>query len=179
MTTGRRILLIVLTTLVALPIGGAVYQSVSVRRESGRFPAPGRLINVARPGEPARRLHLICIGQGAPTVIFEAGGFGGSLSARAARQEVSAQTRVCSYDRMGMGWSDPGPDVIPAGLLADDLERLTTEAALPPPFILAPASIGAFRRVVRAPSRQVAGLVCGCRELRHDRAFRPAVNRGS
>jgi pimeloyl-ACP methyl ester carboxylesterase len=154
--------LAVLICLAGLPLAGALYQTLSVRSESGRFPAPGRLVNVAGPGERSeRRLHLICLGQGEPTVIFESSVFGSALSARAAREEVSAYTRVCSYDRMGMGWSDPGPAVIPAGWLADDLERLTTQAELRPPFILVPASLGGLTAELfaRRHPEKVAGLV--------------------
>jgi pimeloyl-ACP methyl ester carboxylesterase len=159
MSTRRSVLPIALAILVALPIAGALYQTLCVRSESSRFPPPGRLINVAASGE--RRLHLICIGQGEPTVIFEPSGFGGALSSRLAREEVSARTRVCSYDRMGMGWSDPGPSVISAGLLADDLERLTMQAELRPPFILVPASIGGLtvELFARRHPDKVAGLV--------------------
>jgi len=142
----RRGWLLAIAILVALTLAGALYQTLSVRSESGRFPASGRLINVARAGERSeRRLHLICLGQGEPTVIFESSVFGSALSSRAAREEVSAHTRVCSYDRMGMGWSDPGPAVISVGGLADDLERLTMAAELRPPYILAPASLGVLR----------------------------------
>ncbi len=160
--TRRRLLLVALVILAALPLAGALYQTLSVRSEASRFPAPGRLINVAEPGERAqRRLHLICLGQGEPTVIFESSGFGSALSSRVAREEVSTYTRVCSYDRMGMGWSDPGPGVISAGLLADDLERLTIQADLRPPFILVPASIGGLTAELfaRRHPDQVAGLV--------------------
>jgi len=104
---------------------------------------------------------LICLGQGEPTVIFESSGLGSALSSALAREEVSAHTRVCSYDRMGMGWSDPGPSVISAGLLADDLERLTVRAELHPPFILVASSIGGLtvELFARRHPDQIAGLV--------------------
>jgi pimeloyl-ACP methyl ester carboxylesterase len=162
MSSRRRVLLIALGTVVTLPLAGALYQTLSVRRESSQFPPPGRLVNVAGPRERAeRRLHLICLGQGEPTVIFEHGGLGGALSSRVAREAISAQTRVCSYDRVGMGWSDAGPTVISAGFLADDLERLTIGAGLQPPFILAPASLGGITAELfaRRHPDQVAGLV--------------------
>jgi len=162
MSTKRRLLLLALLTLAALPITGALYQILSVRSEARQFPPPGKLIDIAAPGEGApRRLHFVCLGQGEPTVIFEASGFSGALSSTAAREEVSTHTRVCSYDRMGMGWSDPGPGVISAGLLAGDFERLTIRAELRPPFILVPASIGGLTTELftrRHPDR-VAGLV--------------------
>jgi len=166
--------------LVALPLAGTLYQTLSVRSESGRFPPPCRLINVARPGEPERRLHLVCLGAGEPTVIFEANGFGGALSASVARQEVSLHTRVCSYDRMGMGWSDRGPASITAGLLADDLERLTMQAELRPPFILVPASIGGLpaELFARRHPEQVVGMVFvdAANSALHER-FAPYVTR--
>jgi pimeloyl-ACP methyl ester carboxylesterase len=158
----RRLSLLAIVILAVLPLAGALYQTLSVRNESGRFPAPGTLVNVAGAGARAeRRLHLICLGQGEPTVIFESSIFGSALSSRAAREEVSAYTRVCSYDRMGMGWSDPGPVVISVGQLAGDLERLTMQAELRPPYILVPASIGGLTAELfarRHPDR-VAGLV--------------------
>src|SRR6267142_846206 len=160
--TRRRVLLGTPAILVALAATGALYQTLSVRSESRRFPPPGRLINVAGPGESAeRRLHLFCLGEGGPTVIFESSGLGGALSSGVAREEVSAHTRVCSYDRTGMGWSDRGPDVITAGLLADDLERLTVRAELRPPFILVAASVGGLtvELFARRHPDQVAGLV--------------------
>jgi len=156
------VLRVALVIVLALPLAGALYQTLSVRSESGRYPAPGRLINVAGPGERSeRRLHLICLGQGEPTVIFESSGLGSALSSRMAREEVSAYTRVCSYDRMGMGWSDPGPAVISAGRLTDDLERLMTRAELRPPFILVPASLGGLTAELfaRRHPDQIAGLV--------------------
>jgi pimeloyl-ACP methyl ester carboxylesterase len=108
-----------------------------------------------------RRLHLVCLGEGEPTVLFESSMFGGARSSEAARREIGTQTRVCSYDRMGMGWSDPGPAVISAGALADDLERLLDRAGLHPPYILVPSSVGGLTSELfarRHPDR-VAGLV--------------------
>jgi pimeloyl-ACP methyl ester carboxylesterase len=157
MGSARRVLVIGAAALVVLAIGGALYQTLSVRSEARRFPALGTLVTV----EGERRLHLVCIGAGEPTVIFEAGGFGGGLSASAAREEVSRHTRVCSYSRMGMGSSDPGPSVISVGMLADDLERLTVRAGLRAPFILVPTSFGGLtvELFARRHPGQVAGMV--------------------
>ena len=135
---------------------GAVYQSQSVRREAAQFPAPGQIVDIG-----GRRLHFICIGQGEPTIVFEPSGFGAALSSSAARTEIAARTRVCSYDRMGTGWSDPGPPLISAGLLAEDLQQLFDRAEIRPPYVLVPASIGGLTAEMyarRHPDR-VAGLV--------------------
>ena len=152
----RRLALIVLSALVALLVSGMLYQTLSVRRESARFPPPGRLVDVG-----GRRLHVLCTGEGEPTVVFEASGLGSSLSFDKVRAEVDSRTRVCSYDRAGMGWSDPGPGVISAGVLADDLQRLLDRAGLRPPYILVPASVGGLTVELfsRRHPEQVVGLV--------------------
>lgn len=134
---GRRAVSRALLVVVAAAAAGALYQEVNVRREARRFPPPGRLIDVG-----GRRLHLMCLGEGQPTVIFESSGLGGALSSEVARREISAKTRVCSYDRMGMGWSDPGPGAISTGVLTNDLETLLDRAGLQPPYVLVPASVG-------------------------------------
>jgi len=152
----RRLLLAVLSFLVLALAAGTLYQTISVRREAARFPPPGQLVDVG-----GRRLHLVCIGDGDPTVIFEPSALGGAVSGSAARAEISAQTRVCSYDRMGTGWSDPGPAIIPTGVLVSDLEHLVDRAGLRPPFILVSASIGGLTAELyarRHPDR-IAGLV--------------------
>jgi len=108
----RTLLIVALLVVVVSAAVGAAYQAMSVRRESGRYRPVGRLIDVG-----GRRLHLVCIGAGEPAVVFESSGLGGAGSSRVAREEIARATRVCSYDRVGMGWSDPGPGFIPAGVL--------------------------------------------------------------
>jgi pimeloyl-ACP methyl ester carboxylesterase len=147
---------IALTVVIALPAAGALYQTLGVRRDAARFPPPGRLVDVG-----GRRLHLVCIGDGQPTVIFEASALSGSVSFEAARAEISRRTRVCSYDRMGTGWSDSGPAIVSIGALADDLDRLLNRALASPPYIVEAASIGGLVAELyarRHPTR-VAGLV--------------------
>jgi len=67
------------------------------------YPPPGRLIDIG-----GRRLHLHCSGRGVPTVILVAGGGAFSIDWTLVQQKVAETTRVCSYDRAGLGWSDPG-----------------------------------------------------------------------
>ena len=152
----RKILLIAVIGVVLLAAAGAVYQSISVRRESERFHPPGQLVDLG-----GRRLHLICIGAGEPTVVFESSHLGGAGSSRVAREEIARSTRVCSYDRVGLGWSDPGPAFISAGALSDDLEHLLDRAGLRPPYVLVASSVGGLTAELfarRHPDR-VAGLV--------------------
>src|SRR5262245_66316168 len=70
--------------------------------------APGRLIDVG-----GRRLHILCKGAaaGGPTVVFEAGlsQYTANSSFSLAQDAIAPFVRACSYDRAGLGWSDPAP----------------------------------------------------------------------
>ena len=69
-------------------------------------PAPlGKLMDVG-----GRKLHLYCTGNGSPAVILEAGAGGFSIDWALVQPAMAKATRVCSYDRAGYGWSDPGPE---------------------------------------------------------------------
>src|SRR5262249_42247921 len=68
------------------------------------YPPPGRLIVVG-----GRKLPLHCSGKGSPTVILMAGGGAFSIDWALVQSKVADTTRVCSYDRAGLAWSDPGP----------------------------------------------------------------------
>jgi protein-S-isoprenylcysteine O-methyltransferase Ste14/pimeloyl-ACP methyl ester carboxylesterase len=152
----RAVVLTCLGLAIALPIAGLIYETIAEARASREFPPPGTMVDVG-----GRRLHLICIGEGAPTVIFESSGFGSSLSSEAARQRLAARTTVCSYDRRGRGWSDPAPGVATAGALARDLGVLQDRAKLKWPFVLVASSIGGLtaEMFTRQYPERVAGLV--------------------
>jgi pimeloyl-ACP methyl ester carboxylesterase len=152
----RRILIGLLTVIVALPVIGAVYQGVGTWVDRRRYPAPGRLVDVG-----GYRLHVYCTGSGAPTVILDAL-FPGTVSNWAwVQPELAKTTLVCAYDRAGLGWSDRGPEPRDAQHHAAELHTLLTAAAIPGPYVLVGHSWGGL--VVRAYADrhpdQVAGMV--------------------
>lgn len=118
---------------------------------------PGRLIAIGA----GHRLHLWCSGEGAPTVILEAGLGAYSVDWGLVQSAVALKTRVCSYDRAGYAWSDRGPE--PRGLAtsAAELHQLLQRAHVPPPYVLVGQSWGG--RIVRvfahAHPDEVAGMV--------------------
>src|SRR2546426_8375789 len=65
---------------------------------------PGRQLDVG-----GHRLHLLCAGSGTPAVILDAALGASSLSWSLVLPGIAGVTRVCAYDRAGMGWSDAGP----------------------------------------------------------------------
>ena len=67
-------------------------------------PPPGKMVDVG-----GYKLHVNCTGAGSPTVILEAGASSFSIDWALVQPAVSRTNRVCSYDRAGYGWSEPGP----------------------------------------------------------------------
>lgn len=116
-----------------------------------------RLVEV----EPGRRLNLYCIGKGSPTVVFETGLADVTESWAFVQPAIGAHTRACSYDRAGIGYSDPGRRPADSANIADDLHRLLRAAGIKPPYVLVGHSLGGMHVRMYAdiyPS-EVAGMV--------------------
>ena len=151
-----RILIGLCGILVAALIAGASYQWIATRNDLAATPPPGRLVDVG-----GHRLHLWCTGSGAPSVILETGLGGTSADWGFVQPGVAEFTRVCSYDRAGMGFSDPGPSPRTTRRIVGELAQLLERGGVSGPLILVGASIGGFTARVFASdhSDRVAGLV--------------------
>jgi pimeloyl-ACP methyl ester carboxylesterase len=116
--------------------------------------APGRLIDVG-----GRRLHLYCTGSGGPTVILEAGSASGFYSYWDLQPRIPFRT--CSYDRAGMGFSDPRPGRRISAEIAADLHELLARAGEKPPFVLVGHSLGGqfVRKYAELYPDEVKGMV--------------------
>jgi pimeloyl-ACP methyl ester carboxylesterase len=169
----RLILRTLLLIVVGGPLIGWAYEQYAVRRDARRFPPPGQFVQV----EPARRLHYVCSGSGRPLVLFEVSGFSNSASFAAARSEIARHTRVCIYDRVGIGWSDRAPSTIPVSMLARDLGTLLDELSPGAPAVLVASSIGGLpvEFFARQHPGRVAGLVF--LDAGNSTAVRGALNR--
>ena len=88
------------------------------------------------------RLHLHCAGEGSPTIVLDAALGASSLSWSLVQPELARLSRVCSYDRGGFGWSDPGPMPRTAYRIAEELHTLLERARVPPPYVLVGHSFG-------------------------------------
>jgi pimeloyl-ACP methyl ester carboxylesterase len=117
---------------------------------------PGDYVSV-----DTHRLHYHCTGSGSPAVIIDGGIGGASVEWRGIQAEVSRKTQVCSYDRAGYGWSDPGPSPRTTSRTVNELRRLLKRAGIPPPYLLVGHSFGGFTARYFAASypQEVAGVV--------------------
>lgn len=112
-----------------------------------------------------RHIRLACQGSGYPAVVIDAG-LGTAAAEDSAWQQiaskVAAVTRVCLYDRAGLGGSDPNPKPVTTSLdSAADMARALEVAGVQGPFLVVGHSIGGLHAQVfasRYPSK-VAGLV--------------------
>lgn len=121
-----------------------------------------------------RSLHLVCEGEGSPTVLMESG-FGATADAWFKVQpELAHDTRVCSYDRAGYGASDPAPPPRDGAAIARDLDQALRAARISGPFVLVGHSAGALYVQIFARLRpgDVKGMVLVDPSVAHqDRRF--------
>lgn len=135
---------------------GLLYQTLGTRRDRKAHPPPGRLVSIG-----SHRLHLLESGHGSPTILLEAGLMSTVLSWSNLQRELAQSFRVVSYDRAGLGWSDPGPMPRTADRIVEELHTLLERAGMPPPYILVGHSFGGLTMplfAARFPA-EVAGMV--------------------
>lgn len=77
------------------------------------------------------------------------------------QEQVSNHTRVCSYDRAGMSWSEEGPKPRTFMRIADELHALLQAAGEDGPYVLVGHSVGAhtIRFFVQEYPTDVVGVV--------------------
>ncbi len=137
-------------------LAGILYQAIGSAMDAKRFPAPGRLVDVG-----GHRLHIHTQGSGRPIVVLEAGIAASSVSWRIVQQRIAEFTTLCSYDRAGLGYSEPSPQPRTIANILTDLETLLARAGIDQPIVLVGHSFGglvALEYAHAAPSR-IAGLV--------------------
>jgi pimeloyl-ACP methyl ester carboxylesterase len=121
-----------------LILAGATYQGVATALERRRFPRPGSMVDVG-----GHQLHIYCIGEGAPTVVLEAPAAGMSAAWGWVQPQVARMTRVCSYDRAGLGWSEASDGPYDPTAVARELHTLLDHARENGPFVVAGHGLGA------------------------------------
>jgi len=144
----------VAAVIFVLAMAGATFETVTASGDAAAYPPPGRLIDVG-----GHRLHLHCKGDGGPTVVIDAGGGDFSQGWSHIQTQIAKDTRICTYDRGGHGWSEPGRMPRTADRVVDDLHALLAAADEEPPYVLVGASMSA--RYVRLYAATYPGEVAG------------------
>src|SRR5580700_7027956 len=152
----NRALRVLITIITALLFAGFLYENISETRERRFHPMPGQLIDVG-----AYRMHIDCIGRGTPTVILDSGLGDSYISWRKVQPHIARFTRVCSYDRAGLGYSDFSPRPRTSKDFAQELHILLHNAGIIPPYLLVGHSMGGFdvRLYASLYPSEVAGMV--------------------
>jgi len=145
-------LLILILVLSALTYAAGAFAKSKLAREN---PPPGELIDVGGFDK-----HIYCVGKGSPTVILEAGLDDFSIFWSQVQPEVAKVTRVCAYDRAGLGWSEASPNPRTSETMVSELHSLLANASMDAPYVLVGHSFGGalVRLYAHRYPEEVAGM---------------------
>lgn len=146
-------------TLILLAVSISLFLTLSARakaRLKRQYPPIGQMVDIG-----GYRLHMHVEGEGLPTVIFDAGAGGIGLSWELVYPVIAKVTRVVTYDRAGLGWSDPSPKPRTADVMAEELHTMLANANISAPYILVGHSLGGAvaRQFAAKYPDEVTGLV--------------------
>ena len=152
----RRIGTAVLLLVLLLGVAGFLYENISEARDRRFNPAPGKLVD-----EGGRKMHIYCTGEGNPTVILDSGLGDSYVSWRKVQPEIAKVSRVCSYDRAGLGYSEPSAAPRTSRAIAEELHALLRAAGVAPPYIIVGHSMGGYdvRLYASLYRNEVVGMV--------------------
>ena len=97
-----------------------------------------------------RKLYLLCLGSGSPTVVLDAGLTRPSDDWSKVQLKLKNVTRVCAYDRANLGQSDPAPKPRTSQDMVADLHNLLVNARLAGPYVLVGHSGAGFNLILYA-----------------------------
>lgn len=169
----RRRLARVFGAVTAVLVAGALFEQIGAWRDTRSYPPTGKRVEI----EQGRRIYIECRGAGSPTVLLEAGHQNWSPTWTAVLPRVASLTRVCSYDRAGLGWSDAPTGRRDVQAANHDLDRALVESGEKGPYVLVGHSAGGmYQRMFAASHRpEVRGLVLVDSDAPSDDVDREAV----
>ena len=152
--TGATALFVIAVVVMCIACSGFLYQTMATFIDQRRYPPPGKLVEI-----DGSRMHIQSVGTGSLTVILEAG-FGAMSSGWGWIQpEIGKFTRVVSYDRAGLGWSDADTAPLRPCALPGGCTSCCRHRALPVPIVLVGHSMGGL--LVRVFANQYPDEVVG------------------
>jgi pimeloyl-ACP methyl ester carboxylesterase len=146
----------------------AAFLIIGAARDASARRAPGR--SLATRSDPISglidiggyRLSIRCSGAGSPAVVLETGLSGPGRDWDRVQPRLCRSALTCSYDRAGVGASDPRPQShVTSSDLAQELNALLERGGVAPPYVLVAHSIGGFTAGVytRRYPEKIAALV--------------------
>jgi len=107
------------------------------------------------------KIHLHCIGEGSPIIIFDSGVGGSHMDWVNVQSRAGEFTQACSYDRSGYGWSEMGIKPRTSKRIVSELTKILKIAKKEPPYILVGHSFGGLNMQLfaRINPKDVIGLV--------------------
>ena len=155
----KRILVGLAGLVVFALLAGVIYQFVATKIDAYRwYPPSSEMVEVG-----GSSMHLHCTGEEgrAPTVVMDIGSGGSLLDWQLVQPSVAKFARVCSYDRGGAGWSDPGTQPRTSQKFVGELHALLNNAGVEGPYVLVGWSLGGNNAQLYASRYpdEVAGMV--------------------
>ena len=162
--------LLLLSLVLAIPIvcalAGMLYQWLATRHDRRTLPFAvpgGRFVSLPN----GHKVYVCDTGAsgtnhgGSPTIVFESGMVASTLNWHTVQQALAHTTRTFSYDRPGLGWSDPAAAPRTPQILADELRSLLAAANVPAPYLFVAHSYGVLpvRAFAAQTPDQVAAIV--------------------
>lgn len=118
----KKVIISVIVLLLIVYSAGVVYESIMEEKDRKSFTTQGELLDV-----DGHLMHIYCTGvdnPGKPVVILESGAGENLYNFLDLQSRISEFSRVCSYDRTGIGWSERASAVLTAGQKVDELGQL-------------------------------------------------------
>lgn len=163
-----------LVLVILLAAAGFFYENISEARDRRFHPMPGRRVDVG-----GYKLHINCTGQGTPVVVLDSGLGDSYVSWMKVQPQIAKFTRVCSYDRAGLGYSDNSPRPRTSKVMAEELHTLLHNAEVPAQYVLVGHSMGGYnvRLFASFYRSEVAGMVLvDSSHPEQEKRFPPALN---
>lgn len=141
---------------ILLVLGGLSYQSMMEARDLKENPPPGNLHEV-----DGTKMHIHCMGSGSPTVVLEQGLGWQSAYWTHLQEKIAKKTRVCGYDRVGLGYSEPSHTLVYKKEVASRIRKLLALEGIEDQMVLVGFSAGGvyIREFYRQDPRGVVGMV--------------------
>lgn len=150
-------ILLGLGVLLVLIIGAVTTAGTIIRANLlAKYEPVGQMVDVG-----GYRLHIDCQGAGSPTIVMDTGAGATGLHWGLVQPEIAKATRVCVYDRAGLGWSEPSPRPRTNLVMVEELHTLLQNAGISGPYVLVGHSLGGLNARVFAHKypEEVSGLV--------------------